>query len=149
VESEFASNAPGRAGIRRRLVACLLVTRPLDRSRRARGFPLDHQRLGGQLCVAERPSAIGQGDSQAGANMLSRMFSAGPYGIPLMHPTGRPNIPRLNFSLVRPPSMRYAPYAKAGATAPEVVRDVGHGSLEKGSSVLDLFVGKVRDAAQH
>jgi hypothetical protein len=45
--------------------------------------------------------------------------------------------------------MRYAPYAKAGATAPEVVRDVGHGSLEKGSSVLDLFVGKVRDAAQH
>jgi len=45
--------------------------------------------------------------------------------------------------------MRYAPYAKAGATAPEVVRDVGHGSLEKGSRVLDLFVGKVRDAAQH
>ena len=51
MEPKFASNAPGRAGIRRRLVACLLVTRPLDRSRRARGFPLDHQRLGGSYVL--------------------------------------------------------------------------------------------------
>jgi hypothetical protein len=27
---------------------------------------------------------------------------------------------------------------------PEVVRDVGHGSLKKGERVLDLFVRKVR-----
>jgi hypothetical protein len=32
---------------------------------------------------------------------------------------------------------------------PEVVRDVGHGSLKKGERVLDLFVKKVRDTAQH
>jgi hypothetical protein len=30
-----------------------------------------------------------------------------------------------------------------------VVRDVGYGSLEKGERVLDLFVRKVRDEAQH
>jgi hypothetical protein len=32
---------------------------------------------------------------------------------------------------------------------PEVVRDVGNGSLEKGERVLDLFVRKVREDAQH
>jgi hypothetical protein len=32
---------------------------------------------------------------------------------------------------------------------PAVVRDVGNGSLKKGERVLDLFVRKVRDTAQH
>jgi hypothetical protein len=31
---------------------------------------------------------------------------------------------------------------------PEVVRDVGHGSLKAGEKVLDLFVKKVRNEAQ-
>ena len=31
---------------------------------------------------------------------------------------------------------------------PEVVRDVGHGSLKKGERVLDLFVKRVRDEAR-
>jgi hypothetical protein len=32
--------------------------------------------------------------------------------------------------------------------APEVVRDLGHGSLKAGERVLDLFVEKVRNEAQ-
>ena len=94
MEPKFASNAPGRTGIRRRLVACLLVTRPLDRPRRARGFPLDHQRLGGQLRVAEPPSATLPGGQT--------------YRVPISVPSGRHRC---------------------------VMRD--------------LFIGKVRDTAQH
>ena len=94
MEPKFASNTPGRAGIRRRLVACLLVTRPLDRSRRARGFPLEHQRLGRRLRVAEQPSATLPGGQT--------------YRVPISVPLG------------------------------------GHRCV-----MPDLFVGKVRDTAQH
>jgi hypothetical protein len=108
-------------------------------------------------------STLGQGNSQTGGYILSKMFSSGPYGVQPLRSAARVSPPRL--SGLGPPRS-YGPrpphYAKGGATGsivpvtvaagsytipPQVVRDLGHGSLKAGEKVLDAFVRKVRDEA--
>lgn len=67
--------------------------------------------------------------------------------------SGCPRLERPSRALSAPTAAAYGsvvPVVLGGVyvIAPEVVRDVGHGSLEKGERVLDLFVKRVRKETQ-
>src|SRR5512143_1205216 len=108
---------------------------------------------------ADIPSALGQGNSAAGGQILKNMFSGGPYGMPTMKARGRPGYPSMRMSR---PRMRqeggeteepetqddsHVPIIAAGGEYiidPDVVKDIGHGDIKAGHSVLDKFVLKIR-----
>lgn len=122
---------------------------------------------GSYVLPADIPSALGQGNSAAGGQILKHMFSSGPYGLGTMHGGSRVTPPRLNL---RPPSMGrmggmgamggmgkpmtggfakggdadgHVPIVAAGGEFiihPAVVRSLGNGSLKTGHRVLDQFV---------
>jgi hypothetical protein len=113
-------------------------------------------RSGSYILPADIPSALGQGNSAAGGQILQKMFSSGPYGLPLQKGGGRPNMPRLGL---KPQSPNMPKFAKGGEAAghvpiiaaggeyiihPDVVQDVGHGSISAGHKVLDKFVVNTR-----
>jgi hypothetical protein len=63
---------------------------------------------GSYVLPADIPSALGQGNTAAGGQILNKMFTAGPYGMATMHGgRGRPNIPHMNLA-PRPPRMGFA-----------------------------------------
>jgi hypothetical protein len=125
---------------------------------------------GSYVLPADIPSALGQGNSMAGGQILKKMFSSGPYGLAPMHGMGRGSgQPRMSW--MRPPSMPrtgipgampkmgsasggahrtapgHVPIIAAGGEfiiSPEVVRDVGHGDISAGHKVLDKFVMNIR-----
>jgi hypothetical protein len=166
-------------------------------------------RSGSYILPADIPSALGQGNSAAGGQILQKMFSSGPYGLPLQKGGGRPNMPRLGLKPQSPnmpkfaeggttpnPPLQITPQiaarfqrrvqnadtddalksvvndaskygvdwshmlnkAKGGETGhvpiiaaggeyiihPDVVQDVGHGSISAGHRVLDKFVVNTR-----
>ena len=80
------------------------------------------------------------------------MFSRGPMGMGTMRGSGRTNIPRpkrvgLATGGGPPDEQGHVPIVAAGGEfvlPPEVVKDIGHGSLKAGHRVLDLLVLKVR-----
>ncbi|HEY6020704.1 MAG TPA: hypothetical protein VIY48_12660, partial [Candidatus Paceibacterota bacterium] len=102
------------------------------------------------ILPADIPSALGQGNTMAGGEILKKMFNSGPYGLPTMKGHGRPRIPKKGFQEggeVEEGSDEHIPIIAAGGEyeiPPEVVRDIGHGSLKAGHDVLDKFVLKVR-----
>lgn len=117
-------------------------------------------KAGSYIIPADVPSALGQGNSVAGGHILTSMFNSGPYGMNTMRGHGGARQPRLNM---RPQSAKIPNYGMAeGGEAkgeehvkiiaagyehvipPEIVRDIGHGSIKAGHSVLDKFVLKVR-----
>lgn len=120
-------------------------------------------KAGSYVLPADIPSALGQGNSAAGGQILKSMFSSGPYGMKTMHSAGRSGM-SLAPRLPRAPAMRQAkgmfqeggeaeggdshvPIIAAGGEYiihPEVVRDIGHGNIKHGHNVLDKFVLKVR-----
>jgi hypothetical protein len=63
-------------------------------------------KAGSYVLPADIPSALGQGNTMAGGEILKKMFSSGPYGMATMRGAGRPNIPRLNLSPQKLPRMR-------------------------------------------
>jgi hypothetical protein len=116
-------------------------------------------KAGSYVLPADIPSALGQGNTMAGGEILKKMFSSGPYGMAPMRGAGRPNMPRLNLSPQKIPKQfakkggktedndSHVPIVAAGGeyiVHPDVVRDIGHGSMKAGHSVLDKFVLKVR-----
>ncbi len=160
-------------------------------------------KAGSYILPADIPSALGQGNTMAGGEILKKMFSAGPYGMAPMkggrggtsgrrlkglfdaggevqpleitprNPQGskkEASIPRGQQSWVRPlfpGDPGYRPWATPKADGgdveeggddhvdiiaaggeyripPEVVQDIGHGSMKAGHDVLDKFVLKVR-----
>lgn len=105
-------------------------------------------RAGAYVVPADIVSALGQGNSLAGAKILDEMFRTGPYGVPIPRGGGRGAGPP------RGPG-RALNYAQGGATeeevpilaaggeymiSPEQVRAVGAGDLTRGHDVLDRFV---------
>lgn len=127
-------------------------------------------RSGSYILPADIPSALGQGNTEAGAQILSKMFKMGPYGsgmtgaIPHARP---PHMARMNLGYQRMPGMMHmlrmprlaqkggeqtensedVPIIAAGGEMeipPEVVKQVGHGNMTAGHRVLDKFVLKVR-----
>ena len=135
---------------------------------------------GAYVLPADTASALGQGNSKAGGNILSKMFSSGPYGVAPLHSAARVSPPRLSglgpprssgprlpaapkmagIGQQKPPRLgmfaeggvkdgqgETVPIIAAGGefiVHPDVVRDIGHGSLSAGHKVLDKFVLKVR-----
>lgn len=117
---------------------------------------------GSYILPADIPSALGQGNTMAGGQILKNMFNAGPYGMaPMKSKSSRAPIGRLNLSPQRMPKRPFqdggeaddeggddhVPIIAAGGEyliPPEVVQDIGHGSMKAGHDVLDKFVLKVR-----
>jgi hypothetical protein len=92
---------------------------------------------GSFVMPSDIPSALGQGNSQNDGDILRRMFSSGPGGLPLAHK--RPGYAQGG----------YVPIQASGGEfviAPDVVKDVGHGDLNAGHKVLTAFVLKTRKA---
>src|SRR6266478_1623751 len=110
---------------------------------------------GSYVLPADHVAALGQGNSNAGANIVSKMFKSGPYGsapTPL-HGTGV-KMPHLNLT---PKAPKIARGGQAGHGKPTPIIAAGgeivlspeqiikrFGSLEKGHKALDHWVNKTR-----
>lgn len=118
-------------------------------------------RSGSYILPADIPSALGQGNTMAGGEILKKMFSSGPYGLPLPRGGGggrgmRPMriqqqmMPRglkQQSAFARGGESGHVPIIAAGGEYiihPDVVRDIGHGDIKAGHKVLDKFVLDVR-----
>lgn len=117
---------------------------------------------GSYVLPADIPSAIGQGNSMAGAEILKKMFSSGPYGMAPMKGRSRPPLPPRWMNPPKIPRLMKAdggevepepdqdervPIIAAGGEYilnPEVVAAIGNGSMTEGHKVLDKFVLDVR-----
>lgn len=109
-------------------------------------------KAGSYVLPADIPSALGQGNTLAGGEILKKMFNTGPYGMAPMK-GGRGSIrPRLKADggEAEPPEDEgddHVPIIAAGGEyiiPPEVVQDIGHGNMKAGHDVLDKFVLKIR-----
>lgn len=117
---------------------------------------------GAYVLPADIPSALGQGNSMAGAEILKKMFSSGPYGMAPMKGRSRPPLPPRWMNPPKTPRLMKAeggevepepdqdervPIIAAGGEYilnPEVVAAIGNGSMTEGHKVLDKFVLDVR-----
>lgn len=98
---------------------------------------------GSYILPADIPSALGQGNSMAGGEILKKMFTSGPYGMaaPRIR-SGRPRF-RQTGGGAGDEDEGHVPIIAAGGEYvihPDVVRDIGHGNLKAGHKVLDQFV---------
>lgn len=109
-------------------------------------------KAGSYVLPADIPSALGQGNTMAGGEILKKMFSSGPYGMFPMK-GGRGSIrPRLKADGGEAENEGedgddHVPIIAAGGEyiiPPEVVQDIGHGSMKAGHDVLDKLVLKIR-----
>lgn len=116
-------------------------------------------KAGSYIIPADIPSALGQGNSVAGGNILSKMFNSGPYGMatPRIH-SGRGYPKGMSLRPQRIPRGTFAeggdieggeeehsptPIIAAGGEyviPPEVVKALGNGDIGKGHRLLDAFV---------
>lgn len=117
-------------------------------------------KAGSYVLPADIPSALGQGNTAAGGEILNNMFSSGPYGMKPMrggrgrgYPSMRMARPRVRpfrqegGEIEEPEDDSHVPIIAAGGEYiidPEVVKDIGHGDMKAGHSVLDKFVLQVR-----
>ena len=104
---------------------------------------------GSYVLPADTVSAVGQGNSLAGAHALTRLFGMGPYGSSMPHISGgRPSIPKL-------PSVKPPKFARGGPVdivaaggemviPPHVVAQIGKGDMKLGHDILDAFVKHTR-----
>lgn len=112
---------------------------------------------GSYVLPADIPSALGQGNTMAGAQILNNMFNTGPFGLKPMKPGRAAQPPR--WMQGPKPLMRRAeggeaegdeerlPIIAAGGEYiidPEVVRAIGGGNMTAGHKALDKFVLQVR-----
>ena len=102
---------------------------------------------GSYILPADSVSALGQGNSAAGANALNRLFKIGPYGT---------NMPKIGVP------RRPGKFAEGGAVGepnpimaaggefviePERVAEIGGGDISRGHDILDSFVKQIRAKA--
>ena len=110
---------------------------------------------GSYVIPADIPSAIGQGNTTAGAGILDKMFNRGPYGMGI----ARSKAPRIGNRMTSLGKMNKRGFADGGNTGqptpivaaggeymvhPETVAALGNGDMELGHSILDSFVKQVR-----
>ncbi len=121
-------------------------------------------KAGSYVVPADTLSAIGQGNSLAGSKIFNLMFNRGPYGLPTMKGSGRSGaaVRPMRIQQQKMPSKLPGTFAEGGAAEdehipiiaaggeaiipPDVVRDIGHGSLKAGHRVLDKWVIMTREA---
>lgn len=88
---------------------------------------------GSYILPADIPSAIGQGNSMAGGQILSKMFTSGPYGLPTMKSRSSGySGPRLSL---RPPRIRG--YAGGGSADDAIESVMRRNALEISKPYLD------------
>ena len=103
---------------------------------------------GSFVLPSDIPSALGQGNTRAGAEILKKMFTHGAYGLPPPHIHGQAfHYPQ---SITRPVhkhadggKTEHVPIITAGGEFiihPDVVKAVGNGDISKGHKVLTKFV---------
>lgn len=111
---------------------------------------------GAYVLPADIPSALGQGNTMAGGEILKKMFSSGPYGMPAPHfKSGRP---RMGQGIKMPrPGLRAPKFQEGGEAEgddtvpvitaggeyiihPSVVQALGAGDMKIGHKLLDKFV---------
>ena len=105
---------------------------------------------GSYIIPADIPSALGEGNTDAGGAILKRMFTSGPYGLPLTRHTAR--IRHLSTPLLKRAEGGEAdqnndnekvPIIAAGGefvVYPDIVRQIGDGDMKRGHDILDKFV---------
>lgn len=102
---------------------------------------------GSHVIPADVVSGLGQGNSGAGHSILSRMFSASPYGT---------SAPKMGHGMGPPRPPKAGGFASGGAPSstpvgirisdgeytvpPEVVNAIGGGDQERGHAILDEFI---------
>lgn len=98
---------------------------------------------------ADVVSSVGQGNSLAGANGLSKLFSMGPYGT---------SAPKMNIKSAKPIRQKFADGGDAEGGAPvdiiaaggefvidpDKVAEIGGGDMTKGHNLLDAMVSHIR-----
>lgn len=105
---------------------------------------------GAYVIPADIVSGLGQGNTDAGGQILSQMFSRGPFGMKpakvgaaARRKTGKlPKGSKINFK-AEGGSTDGIPVIVAGGEyiiPPEVVTDLGNGNMDEGHRVLDKFV---------
>jgi hypothetical protein len=114
---------------------------------------------GSYVVPADTVSALGQGNSDAGSNILSKMFKTGPLGIGLAKNNLKGHIgSAARIGTMKMPKGSKIGFADGGATPPvdvvaaggefilhpDQVMQVGGGDLDKGHEILDAFVKHVR-----
>jgi len=107
-------------------------------------------RPGSYVLPADIPSALGEGNSKAGAEILKKMFTHSAYGLPPPHVHSHefhyPHNLNMHFSRHKAHGGKtddHVPIIAAGGEYiihPDVVKAVGGGDLSKGHKVLDKFV---------
>lgn len=106
---------------------------------------------GSYIVPSDVISALGQGNSIAGAKGMDRLLKAGPYGAGASRP---PAMGRRPGKFADGGDIgggdQSVPILAAGGeyvVAPEAVAAIGDGSLERGQDILDSFVTQVRKKA--
>lgn len=113
-------------------------------------------KAGSYVLPADIPSALGQGNTMAGGEILKKMFNSGPYGLSTMKGGGGGRRGKKLFAEGGEAEAEvgaeggeddHVPIIAAGGEyiiPPEVVQDIGHGNMKAGHDVLDKFVLKIR-----
>lgn len=94
---------------------------------------------GSYVVPSDVVSGLGEGNTLAGTKILQRMFTTGPYGLPLGRTVTRRK-PR--FATGGP-----VPIVAAGGEyviPPEVVERIGSGDMKRGHDILDAWIKKER-----
>jgi len=109
---------------------------------------------GSYIIPADTVSAVGQGNSDAGSNILGKMLQKGPYGMNLPRAKGGSRVGQRKSSLSK---MGFAEGGDVGQTTPivaaggehivypEDVARLGNGDIDLGHSILDAFVTHIRN----
>lgn len=118
---------------------------------------------GSYILPADVPSALGQGNTMAGGDILRNMLKKGPYGVRPMSAKPRAlGLPKLGKpkrmrmpTVPMAPTMKFASGGESGnvpiiaaggewVVPPEIVNDIGGGNMDVGHRTLDKFVLDVR-----
>lgn len=114
---------------------------------------------GSYVLPADTVSALGQGNSMAGGDILAKMFKTGPLGSTPMKPGPRVGASaklrtapltkgaKISAKMAEGGSVEEVPVIAAGGEYilhPEQVMAVGGGDLDRGHEILDSFVKRVR-----
>jgi hypothetical protein len=111
---------------------------------------------GSYIIPADVVSARGQGNSDAGASIMDKMFNKGPYGMGISRSKG----PRIGARMTSLGKMNKRGFAGGGPTGlptpivaaggeyvvhPDTVANLGNGDMDLGHDILDAFVKHTRE----